>query len=342
MRPPSWRLAVGRAKSPRRAGALTLSVRGAAGVDLQPSTGPRPGRRRPQVAPDAATRVRTSSQARHMSFQQVPVATRRRLLLLVLAVVGLLTAAPASAQPAWAWPLAGPHVVSRPFGLGATAYAPGHRGADLPAAPGAVVAAAGAGRVSYAGLLAGRGIVVVVHGVLRTTYEPVDAVVGVGAVVQTGQQIGLLQPGHEGCPVAACLHWGLLRGDVYLDPVTLVEAGAVRLLPLAPGAPPPARLVGPRAPAPPPDHRLTAVAQSRLPALPGDQVPAPGRRAAPRADRPTARQDEDAARRDPAAPGHRTALAGTALALVVLVGSGRLVRGRRASGAPAGDPGRHT
>ncbi len=40
------------------------------------------------------------------------------------------------------------------------------------------------------------------------------------------------------CFPRACLHWGLRRGDTYLDPLTLVGAGPIRLLPLAvrPGA----------------------------------------------------------------------------------------------------------
>jgi hypothetical protein len=49
--------------------------------------------------------------------------------------------------------------------------------------------------------------------------------------------IGRLTAGHAGCPVA-CLHWGLLRGDVYLDPVRLVRAGPSRLLPLDAGTRP--------------------------------------------------------------------------------------------------------
>jgi murein DD-endopeptidase MepM/ murein hydrolase activator NlpD len=87
--------------------------------------------------------------------------------------------------------------------------------------------------VSYAGLLAGRGVVVVVHGVLRTTYEPVTASVRVGQAVAAGQVLGRLATGH--CPTG-CLHWGLLRGDVYLDPVQLVGPGPSRLLPVDSGA----------------------------------------------------------------------------------------------------------
>jgi murein DD-endopeptidase MepM/ murein hydrolase activator NlpD len=92
--------------------------------------------------------------------------------------------------------------------------------------------AAAAGDVSYAANLAGRGVVVVVHGSLRTTYEPVKATVRRGMHVERGQQIGTLEPGHTGCPVSACLHWGLLRGEQYLDPMTMLKRAPIRLLPL--------------------------------------------------------------------------------------------------------------
>jgi hypothetical protein len=137
----------------------------------------------------------------------------------------------------WQWPLAGEPVVSRGFAPPAVRYGAGHRGVDLAAAPGAAVRAAGAGRVSYAGLLAGRGVVVVVHGALRTTYEPVSAAVAVGEVVDDGEVVGRLEAGHAGCPVQACLHWGLRRGEDYLDPLLLVQRGPARLLPLGDAGP---------------------------------------------------------------------------------------------------------
>ncbi len=68
-------------------------------------------------------------------------------------------------------------------------------------------------------------MVVVVHGDLRTTYEPVAASIAVGAQVPAGAEIGRLDAGHAGCPAAACLHWGL-RGGAYLDPVPAVDRQA--------------------------------------------------------------------------------------------------------------------
>ena len=156
----------------------------------------------------------------------------RALVLALVVWVGLPAPAAADSGP-WGWPLAGPHEVTRAFAPPASAYGAGHRGVDLPGAPGATVRASAAGRVTYAGQLAGRGVVVVTHGALRTTYEPVTASVRLGQAVALGEVVGRLEAGHAGCAVAACLHWGLRRGEEYLDPVRLVRRGPVRLLPAA-------------------------------------------------------------------------------------------------------------
>ena len=68
---------------------------------------------------------------------------------------------------------------------------------------------------------------------MRTTYEPVSANVAVGDVVGRDGVIGTLQRASSHCFPRACLHWGLLRGETYLNPLTLVGAGPVRLLPFA-------------------------------------------------------------------------------------------------------------
>lgn len=146
--------------------------------------------------------------------------------------------APAAAAGNWAWPLPGVPRITRGFQPPETTYGRGHRGVDLAGSPGEQVLAAGAGTVTFAGLVAGRGVVTVSHSAgLRTTYEPVTASVGRGQTVGVGAPIGHLVVGHLGCPVVACLHWGLLRGTTYLDPLSLLRAGRVRLLPLV-GAPP--------------------------------------------------------------------------------------------------------
>jgi len=165
----------------------------------------------------------------------------RSAVLLALLVVVLAASAPATAgsvDPAegvalWTSPLGDPPRVTRPFDAPDSPYGPGHRGVDLAGEPGAPVVAAGAGIVVFAGMVAGRPVVSVDHpGGLRTTYEPVEPAVGAGSAVDRGTSLGVLVPGHAWCPVDGCLHWGLRRGEVYLDPLDLLRPPAIRLLPL--------------------------------------------------------------------------------------------------------------
>lgn len=153
--------------------------------------------------------------------------------VLVLVVLGWLVPRTAAAAGGWGWPVDGPPRVVRGFDPPSVRWGPGHRGVDLSAQVGAEVRAAGAGRVTFAGPLAGRGVVVVAHrDGTRTTYEPVVPSVAVGDPVATGDVLGRLAatPGH--CLPAACVHWGLLRGRVYLDPLALVRVPRARLLPI--------------------------------------------------------------------------------------------------------------
>ncbi|GAA1377817.1 murein hydrolase activator EnvC family protein [Catellatospora chokoriensis] len=151
----------------------------------------------------------------------------------VVPVARSADAAPGLRAPgAWRWPLAGsPHLVRR-FDPPPQPWLPGHRGVDLAAAPESPVLAAGGGTVVYAGVLAGRGVVSVDHpSGLRTTYEPVTPLVKAGDTVTAGTPLGILAAGHPGCSATACLHWGLRRGTVYLDPLAVLGLGRVRLLP---------------------------------------------------------------------------------------------------------------
>jgi murein DD-endopeptidase MepM/ murein hydrolase activator NlpD len=147
------------------------------------------------------------------------------------------------------WPLAPAPEVVGGFDPPESRWGAGHRGVDLAGSPGQPVRSALAGTVTFAGELAGRGVVTVDHGGTRTTYEPVEATVAVGEAVRAGDRIGRLQSGGSHCAPATCLHWGLLDGERYLDPLTLVGAGPVRLLPLDGARPWWADVVAGRAPA---------------------------------------------------------------------------------------------
>ena len=141
-------------------------------------------------------------------------------------------AAPAASAPVWVAPLGAPPVVTRGFDPLPDRFAAGHRGVDLGGTPGAAVVAAGDGVVVFAGMVAGRPVVSIAHpDGLRTTYEPVEPAVHGGQPVSGGSVIGRVLTGHAGCPVQACLHWGLRRGEIYLDPLLLLHLPQVRLLP---------------------------------------------------------------------------------------------------------------
>jgi murein DD-endopeptidase MepM/ murein hydrolase activator NlpD len=157
---------------------------------------------------------------------------RRAIMLGLFLLLGLAAAVPVAAADGWTWPLPGPDVV-RGFEPPAQPWLPGHRGVDLAGKPGEPVRAAGTGTVSYAGSVAGLPVVSIEHaGGLVTTYEPVRSQLHRGQPVATGAVIGRLVRAGSHCLPQACLHWGLRRGSDYLDPLTLVGAAAVRLLPV--------------------------------------------------------------------------------------------------------------
>jgi len=161
-------------------------------------------------------------------------------LILVLSLLAVTVASPGGARaetgPVRAgqavWPLQPQPEVVRRFEPPSSAWGAGHRGVDLLGSPGQQVHAALPGTVAFAGTLAGRGVVVVDHGGLRTTYEPVAATVAVGNTVPAGGVLGTLQTALSHCFPRTCLHWGLLRGEEYLDPLSLLGFSPIRLLPL--------------------------------------------------------------------------------------------------------------
>jgi len=145
-------------------------------------------------------------------------------LLLGISAALLPSAAHAAPAPssAWARPVDGALV--RPFAAPSGPYAAGHRGADLAAAPGAPVRAAGDGVVVFAGTIAGSWHVTVLHDHgLRTSYSFLTSVaVREGATVTRGDVVGLAggsdpDSGHDG----SVLHFGLRVGDQYVDPMSL-------------------------------------------------------------------------------------------------------------------------
>jgi murein DD-endopeptidase MepM/ murein hydrolase activator NlpD len=136
-------------------------------------------------------------------------------------LVGFLLLITAPGTP-WVWPLESPRIV-RGFDPPSTPWGPGHRGVDI--AGGGQVRAIGPGVVTFVGEVGGKPVVVISHGALRSTYEPVRGTAGVGLPVQAGDAIGVLQPGHCAMP---CLHLGLRRGDHYLDPRVVLQRAVLK------------------------------------------------------------------------------------------------------------------
>ncbi|WP_432478981.1 M23 family metallopeptidase [Nocardioides sp. GXQ0305] len=159
--------------------------------------------------------------------------SRLSLSTLVALTLALVLALPATAavDPVGEWPLEPPEVVAG-FDPPETTWGAGHRGVDLAGRPGQPVRTALAGRIAFVGTIAGRPVVTVSHGDTRTTYEPVTTSLPRGTRVAAGSVIGSLGVTGSHCFPAACLHWGWLRGETYLDPLRLVGGGPVRLLPL--------------------------------------------------------------------------------------------------------------
>ena len=97
----------------------------------------------------------------------------------------------------------------------------------MAAAPGHAVYAAGAGTVRFAGSVALTPTVSIRHpGGIITTYQPVEPAVVAGQAVSAGQLIGVLTEPVTGWPG---LSWGARFGEVYINPVHLLDRPPIRL-----------------------------------------------------------------------------------------------------------------
>ena len=96
-------------------------------------------------------------------------------------------------------------------------YGPGHRGLDLVARPGAPVGSPAAGRVHFAGSVAGQRWVTVAPtpGVLVTVGPLADVAVRSGDVVVAGSVVGRALGNHDG---REALHLSLRVEGAYVDP----------------------------------------------------------------------------------------------------------------------------
>jgi Peptidase family M23 len=140
-------------------------------------------------------------------------------------------------------PVAG--AIVRGFDARAGPYGPGHRGIDIAASVGELVRAPAAGRVVFAGPVAGTNWVslLVAPGVVVTLGPLLDPT-ATAARMQLRAPVGRVGPGHPlppegraGLGGEATLHLSVRVNDVYVDPLPyLVDRPRPRLAPLpAPG-----------------------------------------------------------------------------------------------------------
>lgn len=165
----------------------------------------------------------------------LPHATAVALFGLLVVVAGVpasaapvMAVAPDASGSAYRPPVGG--AVLRLFDPPAVPWGRGHRGVDL-AAPDGEVRSPGPGVVSFSGVVAGRGVVTVLHpDGLRSSLEPVDGAPQAGTPVEAGEPIGTLGATAH-CRAGPCVHWGVRRGETYLDPLGLLGDATVVLLP---------------------------------------------------------------------------------------------------------------
>ncbi|GAB3521886.1 M23 family metallopeptidase [Arthrobacter monumenti] len=160
------------------------------------------------------------------SFNRTVVAAAAAVLV-VLSVYVLLFSLPAGAQTgprSWDWPVGQSPDVLREFDLPPEPWLSGHRGVDLEALAGnAKIRAPADGTVSFVGWVVDRPVLTIVHaGGLRSSFESVRSDLSKGESVSQGDVIGkLTEPPRCGAE-AECVHWGVRRGETYVNPLQFV------------------------------------------------------------------------------------------------------------------------
>jgi murein DD-endopeptidase MepM/ murein hydrolase activator NlpD len=151
----------------------------------------------------------------------------------VAVVAVVVPTADVVALPCWRPPVVAP--VADPFRAPACRWCPANRGIEFRTRPGQLVTAVATGRVTFAGRVAGVSYLGVEHADhLRVTYGRLaERTPDQGDVVVRGQRIGT---------TGDSFHFGVRRGQVYLDPTPLLGrlTGLPRLVPIDGSAPPPA------------------------------------------------------------------------------------------------------
>lgn len=158
-----------------------------------------------------------------------------RLIVVALALVVMLVAAPSAvvAQSCWSPPVDAE--VTEPFRAPLCLWCAGHRGLEYGSTAGQPVRAVTAGVVTFSGPVVGVEYLVIEHpDGRRATYGNVDSDLVAGDVVVAGVVVGSTR---------GPLHFGVRDGDTYLDPAAFIGqlTWQPRLVPLDGSSPRPGR-----------------------------------------------------------------------------------------------------
>ena len=189
------------------------------------------------VSTTGAVRLDRRVTAPHADVMTSAIRQRSRFsaLSLISAFIGVLfivTTPPgvaASHRERWQWPTGEPVPVVEGFAPPAHDWLPGRRGVTVQYPAPSPVYACSSGTVTTAGPVAGRGVISIRHDVggriVWSTYLPVTPSVAVGAHVEKGDVIGVVEGD------SPTLHWGAKTGRrTYIDPIRMT-LGHPRVLP---------------------------------------------------------------------------------------------------------------
>ncbi len=144
------------------------------------------------------------------------------------AITGDAPAPPERAS--WLWPTSS-HSVLNAFVAPQTTYSSGHRGIDISSEVEEAVVAPDSGTVTFSGSVAGRSVLVIDHGGVRSTLEPIASTLAQGDAVVRGQVVGEVESDGFHCPTA-CVHLGARIGEEYVSPMLYLGVEYSILLPL--------------------------------------------------------------------------------------------------------------